>query len=238
MKKSRQFMIACLALLLCLTACAPDVPVSQDVEKETEEITMEDAYREVLQRTMDKIAYGGGDVAESRGTLCDLDGDGREELVFYYLYDDVTVVFEAWTYYNGEALQLACVGDLPGIAGAGHPGISLFTHRDSPAIAFWIGNSESYPPGAKMVYDASCWTIRNGTLTNGDQMELVYHRSEEPLEVFSSYGNYAPVDPTAEECEAFVKDVFEDSNSLLLGGSYGEEPIGTPIEQLIETLSA
>lgn len=235
--KSAKVFTACLSLLLCLTACSPDVPAQQDVEKETEETTIEDAYCTVLQHAMDKISYGGGDAAESRGTLYDLDGDGQEELVFYYLYDDVTVVFEAWTYYNGETLQLACVGDLPGIAGAGHPGVSLISYRDTPTIVFWTGNSESYPPGAKENYDLSCWAIRNGQIISGYRMRLEYRTNEEAPEVFSSYGYYI-ADPTVEDCVEFIEGTLESTDNILLGGAYGEEPIGTPIEQLIETLSA
>ena len=258
--KGRSCFAIWLSLLFCLTACASNIPAQQNAgqdtgaptqqnlvqetdtlaregdEPGTQEATIGEAYRGVLQHAMNKIAFGGGDAAESRGILYDLNGDGEDELVFYYLYDDTTVVFEMWTYHAGEALQLACVGDLPGIAGAGHPGVSLFTYREAPMVAFWVGNSESYPPGAKDIYDLSCWTMRNGQFTSGHRMGFEYRTNEEAPAVFSSYG-YDIADPTVEDCVEFIEGTLESADAVLLGGAYGEEPAGTPIDQLMETLA-
>lgn len=227
----------CIFLLLCLTACISNTNEKQNTIEEPRYNTMMEAYHAVLQQTVNKVSFGGGDIEGSRGILRDLNGDGQEEIVFYYFYDDVTVNFEAWTFYNEEALQLACVGDLPGIAGAGHPGVSLFTYEDSPYIAFWVGNSESYPPGTLKSYDTSCWMIMDDRLTNGSQSGVVYHQYGESIEIFSDYGITLYNNLTEDECQSYISKIIDSPKEILLGGAYGEEPAGTPIIELMESLA-
>lgn len=240
MKRKWNVSILVATTLLCLSACSNVDPQNLNVNTDTEQLSesVNQAFAEVLENSLEKAALGNNSSDVGRGELCDLNGDGQEELIFYYQYANYSIVFEAWTYQDEKPIQLACVGDLPGIAGAGFPGVSLLNYQNKPCIAFWVENSESYPPGEKVSYDVSLWEIQDKLLVSAQQHGITCHQINSEIDqIFSAHSPFFDEKTSIQDYSSFINLIFEDPTDLLLGGTLYGDPAGIPLAQLRESLN-
>lgn len=239
MKKIVSYFFLCLITILLLSACnnMAEETTYSNFDSITASPSSNKAYAKVLAQSREKATFGNSSPYTGRGILWDLDGDGQEELIFYYQYAYCNIVFEVWGFRAGKAIQLSCVGDLPGIAGAGFPGVSLFQYCDTPYIGFWIENEESYPPGTKKMYDVSLWEIREDLLVPVPQLGITCLRTVSNIDrIISSHGVFFDENTDISEYSYLISLIFESPDELLLGGTL-EEPLGTPLSLLEESLN-
>ena len=226
--------------LFCLTACVGAGPHNSNASTDPQQLSasMNQAFAKVLENSLKKASLGSHASDAGRGVLYDLNGDGQEELIFYYQYTNNSIVFEAWTYQDGKPVQLSCVGDLPGIAGAGFPGVSLLNDDGKAYLAFWVENSESYPPGVKASYDVSLWEIQDKLLVSAQQHGIICHQIDSRIDrIFSAHGTFFDEETSIQVYSSFVNSIFKNSAGLLLGGTLYGTPAGTPLAQLQESLN-
>lgn len=228
-----------MAALFCLTACvgAGSHKPNASTDPQQPSASMNQAFAEVLENSLKKASLCSHASDAGRGVLYDLNGDGQEELIFYYQYTNSSIVFEAWSYQDGTPVQLSCVGDLPGIAGAGFPGVSLLNDDGKAYLAFWIENSESYPPGVKASYDVSLWEIQDKLLVSAQQHGIICHQIDSRIDqIFSAHGTFFDEETSIQAYSYFVNSIFKDPADLLLGGTLYGAPAGTPLAQLRDSL--
>lgn len=240
MKRTWNLAIIGVASLFCLTACHNADPQNLNADTDTKPLStsVNQAFAEVLDGSLEKAALGNNASDVGRGLFCDLNGDGQEELIFYYQYANYNIVFEAWTYQEEKPVQLACVGDLPGIAGAGFPGVSLLNYQGKPYIAFWVENSESYPPGIKASYDVSLWEIQDKLLVSAQQHGITCHQIDSEIDqIFSAHSIFFNEKTSMQDYSSFINLIFEDPADLLLGGTLYGTPAGLPLAQLRASLN-
>ena len=133
---------------------------------------------------------------------------------------------------------MARVGDLPGTAGAGFPGVSLFEYHNCPYITFWVENSEAYPPGTKAMYDASLWEIRDPILNPSGQLGITCLNVASGIDkVFCAHSLFFDEQTSIQEYSSFVNLIFENPSEVLLGGELYGEQAGIPLAKLKQSLS-
>lgn len=163
--------IVCVLVIAMLTSCRASASGGQGQSNDTGGVSVgkteissaesyksyQEAYRDVMTDMKEKQKEFSFAQDIGRACLCDIDGNGQDELICVYVGGADALYCAVWTFHDGKPVLLVD-DELASMAGVGTGGINLVEFEDAQYICGWASNSEPWEPGeANMYYNCFLW---------------------------------------------------------------------------------